>query len=197
VTSSAETSLTQLLNQARAGDPQAAQQVAERVSQQLDHMARGLLARGSAVTLEAGDLVNEAWLKLCRPGESPWSSSGHYFKVAAAAMRTILVDRARRRKADKRGGEAQRLSVDQVDELTLAYESRALDLVALDDLLDQLQGVDDLSARVVELRFFAGLTVQEVSAVTGLALGTVERHWRQARAWLLAHLDPKTHEESV
>jgi RNA polymerase sigma-70 factor, ECF subfamily len=139
--------------------------------------------RGDA-TLQPTALVNEALLRMLKPG-APIKDRAHFFAVAATAMRQILTDRARRRRAQKRGGaERERVTLSGI----AAFES-PIDLVALDDLLTQLAALDERQARLVELRFFAGMTEDEAAEALGVSRRTVQTEWRKAKAWLLAHLE--------
>jgi RNA polymerase sigma factor (TIGR02999 family) len=135
-------------------------------------------------TLQPTALVNEAFLRLARAGGEIRDRS-HFFAVAATAMRQILTDRARRRRALKRGGpEKERVTLSGI-----AAPDGAIDLVVLDDLLSRLAALDARQARLVELRFFAGLTEEEAAETLGVSLRTVQKDWRKAKAWLLAELE--------
>jgi RNA polymerase sigma factor (TIGR02999 family) len=132
-------------------------------------------------TLQPTALINEAYLRLINYREMRWQNRAHFFAVAAQAMRRILVDHARRRKAEKRGDAAYTLSLDEAFALP---EKRDIDLVALDDAINDLAAIDPQKSRMVELRFFSGLTIEETAAVMGVAPDTVRRHWNSAKAWL-------------
>jgi RNA polymerase sigma-70 factor (ECF subfamily) len=139
--------------------------------------------RGRDSTLQPTALVHEAFLRLVKPG-AEIKDRGHFFAVAATAMRQILTDRARRRRAQKRGGpDRERVTLSGIP----AFES-PIDLVVLDDLLGRLAALDERQARLVELRFFAGLTEDEAAEALGVSLRTVQKDWRKARAWLLAEM---------
>jgi len=139
-------------------------------------------------TLQATALVNEAWLKLADPLQrTDWESRAHFLRVAARAMRSVLVDHARARTARKRGGPgAERVPLDDV---LLEAEERVHDLLEFDEALGELARVDPELAQVVELRFFGGLSNEEVARVVGLSVPTVERRWRAARMFLRATLE--------
>lgn len=174
--------VTRMLADLHAGDREAADALYTRLYDELRALAGGIMRqKGREYTLQPTALVNEAYLKLVQQ-DAPWESRGHFFSVAARAMRCILVDHARRRRADKRGGgqEAQAL-----DEAVAALEERATDLVALDEALERLSERDERKAQLVELRFFAGLTIPETAEVLGVSHATVEREWTFVKAWLL------------
>jgi RNA polymerase sigma factor (TIGR02999 family) len=129
--------------------------------------------------------VHEAYLKLIDVSSVDWQHRAHFFAVSAQIMRHILLDRARRRVATKRGGAAPKLNLDEVPDIG---SGRARELIALDDALNALAKVDPRRERVVELRFFAGLSVEETAEVLKVSADTVKRDWRLARAWLLSEL---------
>jgi RNA polymerase sigma-70 factor, ECF subfamily len=136
-------------------------------------------------TLQPTALVNEAYLRLAERGEVEWESKTHFLAIAANVMRQILVDHARARHADKRHGDRARVELDEA--LVVAFE-RDLDLVWLDEALDRLGDLDARLARVVELRFFGGLTTKETAEVLEVSTATVEREWATARGWLRREL---------
>jgi RNA polymerase sigma factor (TIGR02999 family) len=136
-------------------------------------------------SLQATVLVHEAYIKLVDVDNVNWEHRAHFFAVAAKIMRHILLDRARARMAAKRGGKAARLNLDEVADVFL---QRSAELVALDDALTALAEIDCRKARVVELRFFGGLTSEETGVVLKISADTVMRDWAMARAWLLAEL---------
>ena len=136
-------------------------------------------------TIQTTALVHEAYLKLIDVGNVDWQHRAHFFAISAQVMRRILLDRARRRVAAKRGGETPRLNLDEIPELG---SGRARELIALDDALNAMAKMDPRKARVIELRFFAGLSVEETAEVLKVSPDTVLRDWRLARAWLLAEL---------
>jgi len=136
-------------------------------------------------TLQPTALVNEAYIRLVERGDVVWESRSHFLAIAANVMRQILVDHARARHADKRHGDRARVQLDEA--LVMPFE-RDLDLVWLDDALRRLASLDERLARVVELRFFGGLTTREASEVLGVSTATVEREWATARSWLKREL---------
>ncbi|MBK7707692.1 MAG: sigma-70 family RNA polymerase sigma factor [Acidobacteria bacterium] len=138
-------------------------------------------------TLQTTDLINEAYLKLVGLNEIEWQSRNHFYAIASTAMRRILVDHARERKRDKRGGVAEDLPID--DALQIASPQRPVDIVALDEALDRLARLDKRQARIVELRYFAGLSNDETAAVLGVSNATVRLDWTMAKNWLRKELD--------
>ncbi len=137
-------------------------------------------------TLESAALVNEAYLRLVREGAPPWQNRAHFFGVAAQLMRHILVDHARKRIAAKRGAGAPMLALDP--EMIPAAQKQGVDLVALDDALEKLAAIDPRQTRLIELRFFGGLSIEEAALVLGISPATVKREWVTARAWLRREL---------
>ncbi|MCA8952501.1 MAG: sigma-70 family RNA polymerase sigma factor [Planctomycetes bacterium] len=136
-------------------------------------------------TLQTTGLVHEAWLKLGGGRDSRFRDREHFFRAAAQAMRSVLIDHARRKRADKRGGGRQRVPL---DDIAAAYEAQSLDLLTLESALVTLESTDEELAEIARLRFFAGLTVPDVAATLGLSVPTIERRWRTARAFLRAEL---------
>lgn len=136
-------------------------------------------------TLQSTALVNEAYLRLADQSTISWQNRAHFFGIAARMMRQILVNHAETHNAAKRGGSTPKLSLD--DAVSFA-EERELDLVALDDALKELEKLDSLKSRIVELRFFGGLTIDETAEVLSVSHDTVERHWRMAKLWLKREL---------
>lgn len=177
--------VTHLLAAARNGDREAFEHAFTIVLNELRSIASGLLDRERHDhTLQPTALVNEAFVKLCKQRSTAVQDRHHFLAVAAQAMRRILVDHARGRGRHKRAG-GQRIAL---DETVLQFEERAVDLIALDEALDRLAERDARMARVVELRFFAGLDPREASHALGIALRTCERDWSMARAWLRREL---------
>lgn len=179
--------ITQMLADLQSGDPDAAQRLFPIVYDQLRALAGHFFAaRGDGHTLQPTILADDVFMKLVRKTDVSWESRAHFFAVAAKAMRDLLVDHARARQAKKRGGDWQRITLADV---TAGTRDRQLDLIDLDDALRQLAAVDPRQERIVELRYFAGLTVQEVAEVLGVSERTVLYDWRMARAWLRARLE--------
>jgi RNA polymerase sigma factor (TIGR02999 family) len=182
---------TRLLRAWADGDERALSALVPRVYHELRRLARRCLQRERpGQTLQVTDLVHEAYLHLADVSQLDWRHRSHFFAVSANLMRRILVDRARRRNAAKRGGGAGIVNVDEVADVSM---KRSAELVALDDALTTLVAVDPRKARIVELRFFAGLDVKETAAVVGVSAETVMRDWRVAKAWLHKELAPKDH----
>ena len=156
------------------------------VYSELRRLAKAYLRRErSDHTLQSTALVNEAFLRLVNQRNVQWKSRAHFFGIAAQLIRRILVDHARAHQADKRGAGAFKLSL---DEAIGVPEKRDLDLVALDDALQRLTELDPQQSRIVELRFFAGLSIEETAEVLGISTATVKREWSTARAWLYRDL---------
>jgi RNA polymerase sigma factor (TIGR02999 family) len=174
--------VTELLSQAAGGDPAAFAAALPLVYEDLRQQAnRYLRQERDGHTLQATALVHEAWLKLAGQDRSQWQNRSHFLAVAAVAMRRILVSHARDRKRIKRGGGRQRLDLD--DAMTVGAEP-AVDLLALDDALDRLSQLEPRLVRTVELRYFAGLAVEETAEALGVGTATVKRDWALAKAWL-------------
>ena len=180
--------VTTLLRDWQAGKASAAEELVPLVYAELRRLAaRRLSHERQHHTLQATALVNEAWLKLVDQ-RGAWQSRTHFFAIAAQAMRRILVDHARQRHAEKRGGEADHVPVDSVPTL-LPSPMPDERLLALDEALTRLAALDPRQAAVVELRFFAGLSVEDTAEVLGVSGMTVKREWAAARAWLFAAVE--------
>jgi RNA polymerase sigma factor (TIGR02999 family) len=181
--------VTELLLSWRQGDAAALDRLVPLVYDELRRVARRRLqgeAPGHA--LQATALVHEVYIRLVDVDRMTLTSRAHFLGVAATLMRQILVDHARRQRADKRGGGATVLSL---DEALPAAGTSSVDVLALDQALDALSAIDSRQCRVVELRFFAGLTIDEVATALGISLATVEREWALAKAWLFRRLSPR------
>jgi RNA polymerase sigma-70 factor, ECF subfamily len=165
-----------------AGDRAALDQLLPVVYQELRRMAGNYLRQENpGHTLQPTALVHEAWLRLIDQARVDWRNRAQFFGVAAQMMRRILVDHAKAKHREKRGGDAVKLSLD--DAINLSRE-RAADLLALDDALDELTRVDERKSRVVELRYFGGFTVEEIAQILEVSPETVMRDWKLAKAWL-------------
>lgn len=186
------TDLTGLLQAASAGDRAAFDHAFELLYTELTAMARSQRRRWVGnQTLDTSALVHEAYLKLMKPGSSGWQGSGHFLAVAARAMRHVLVNYAEARRAMKRGGDASPLSLDALGPFEAVDEGAnpvapeaAEELLALHGALRRLEVLDQRQGRVVECRFFAGLSVPETAAALGVSVATVKRDWQLASAWL-------------
>ena len=178
-------SVTGLLLAWRGGDEAALEQLVPLVHQELHRIARGCM-RGERAghSLQATALVNEAYLRLIGAQQVDWQNRVHFLAVSARLMRRILVDFARAKNYQKRGGGAQAVTLDEA--LVVAEPGR--DLVAIDEALDTLAKMDERKAKVVEMRFFGGLTVEETAVALGVSPDTVMRDWRLAKAWLMREL---------
>ena len=168
------------------GDGHALDRLMEIVYPTLRRVARQYLAgRRQGDSLESAALANEAYLKLVRSGGIQCDNKAHFLALCSQMIRRILVDHARRRGFAKRGGQAVRVSLDDV---VVAAEERGVELLALDRALDELAKIDARKSRVVELRYFGGLTIEETAAVLNVSIDTTKRDWRMARAWLISQL---------
>jgi RNA polymerase sigma factor (TIGR02999 family) len=189
--SSSGTDVTALLRAWRDGDPAAVDELLAVVYRDLHRQAeRYMRAQPPGHTLQATGLVHEAYLRLVHHDQVDWNSRGHFFAVAAKAMRSILVDHARARGAAKRGGGADQLTLEDLEVVGGGGEVGVLDL---DEALNRLAELDPRKGSLVELRYFGGLSIEETAEVLGLSPATVKREWRTARAWLRRELAPETH----
>ena len=176
------TPVTRILTSIEQCDARAAGELLPVVYQELRRLARNQMRRERpGDTLQTTALVNEAYLRLVNYERVRPRDRSHFLAIAAQAMRRILVERARSRRADKHGSGAQKVSL---DEMADASDERAAELVALDDALQAFAAIDPRKARLVELRYFGGLTIEETAEVLGVSTPTVERDWRTARIWL-------------
>jgi RNA polymerase sigma factor (TIGR02999 family) len=175
--------VTCILSAIAQGDPHAANQLLPLVYDELRKLAAQKLAQEKpGQTLQATALVHEAYLRLVDgDNDQPWNSRGHFYAAAAEAMRRILVESARRKARSKHGGGLARRALDEVDP---AAPEASDDLLALDEALGQLATRDPIKAKLVELRSFAGLTLDEAARVLGISPSTADRHWAYARDWL-------------
>ncbi len=173
----------------QAGDTDALDRLTDLVDPELRRIARrNLERRRPGESLESAALVNEADLKLARAGGILCENRVHFLALCAQIMRRILVDHARRRRFAKRGGSAMRVPLDEV---LLVAQAHGVEVLALDEALDILARIDSRKSRVVELRYFGGLSIEETAVVLEVSVDTVKRDWRMARAWLVAELADK------
>jgi RNA polymerase sigma factor (TIGR02999 family) len=181
--------VTRILCAIEQGDPHAAEHLLPLVYDALRQLAaRKLSQETPGQTLEATALVHEAYLRLVDVDQAQhWNSRGHFFAAAAEAMRRILVENARRKKRDRHGGQRQRIDL---EEALLVGADPSDDLLALHEALDRLEITDPIAAKLVKLRYFAGLTVPEAAEALGLSLRSAERNWTYARTWLHRELFP-------
>lgn len=179
--------VTQCLARIEQGDPSAAEQLLPLVYDELRKLAAVKLSRENPdQTLQATALVHEAYLRVVAPERAQhWDSRGHFFAAAAEAMRRILVDQARRKQTERRGGGLKRHALEYVE---IVAPEPSLDVVALDEALSRFEQIDQLKADLVKLRYFAGLTIPQAAEALGVSSATADRYWAFARAWLHAEL---------
>jgi RNA polymerase sigma factor (TIGR02999 family) len=176
------TDVTQLLLDWNAGDQHALAELMPLVYAELRQIAaRQLRRERSDHTLQATALVHEAWLRLVQTERLTWQNRAHFLGVAAELMRRVLVDHARRRSAGKRGSGETRLSLNEAIDVA---QPREINLLALDDALTSLAALDPRQSKIVELKYFGGLEIEEIAEVVGISPATVKRDWQWARAWL-------------
>ncbi len=173
--------VTRIVQRASTSDQKAVSKLMPLVYDELRRLARRYVRRERATTLQATALVHEAYLRLAKDKKQHWQGRTHFLAIAAIAMRRILVERARARAASKRGGSRTRITL---DESLVADKGKPVDLLALDHALTTLATLDAQQARIVELRFFGGLTVQETADAVGVSPASVKRGWTMAKAWL-------------
>src|SRR2546427_3086055 len=180
--------VTRILSAIEQGDAHAAEDLLPLVYNELRQLAAQRLAQEKpGQTLQATALVHEAYLRLVDTAKTPhWKSRGHFFGAAAEAMRRILVDQARRKQADKRGGQGRRVPLDAAD---VGFTSPADELLDIDEALTRLAAEDAQAARLIQLRYFAGLSIEDAAEVVGIARSTAYEHWSYARVRLRTLLD--------
>lgn len=192
--SSSSHEVTQLLRAWSEGDEAALNRLAPLVDAELHRLARSYLRRERpGHTLQATALINEAYLRLIGDTAVAWQNRAHFFGIAAKVMRRILVDHARRRRKIKRGGDALRVSLTRVENTP---QENSVDVAALDDALNKLEQFDERKSRIVELRFFGGLTEEEIAETLKISLRTVQREWNLAHAWLYRELSEEATNEA-
>jgi RNA polymerase sigma factor (TIGR02999 family) len=179
--------VTQILSRIESGDPTASEQLLPLVYDELRKLAAARLAQEKpGQTLQATALVHEAYLRLVDGIQAEhWNSRGHFFGAAAEAMRRILVDQARHKRSQRRGGNYERIELSSIEP---AVQANQLDLLALDEALQQLAARDSRAAELVKLRFFAGLTVAEAAKALAISVATAENDWAYAKSWLKLQL---------
>ena len=179
--------VNQILSAIEQGDPHAAEQLLPLVYDELRNLAATKLGQEKpGQTLQATALVHEAYLRLVgSDSDQQWQSRGHFFAAAAEAMRRILLNRARDKRRLKRGGGRPRINLDRIE---IALDTDPEDLLALGDALEKLSDIDKIAAQLVDLRFFAGLSLKQAAESLGIAQRTAERQWAFARAWLYDRL---------
>jgi RNA polymerase sigma factor (TIGR02999 family) len=189
--------VTRVLSAIEQGDPQASEELLPLVYRELRRLARQRLAQEKpGQTLQATALVHEAYLRLVGGQDvQRWENRGHFLAAAAEAMRRILIENARRKRAEKHGGRLERQDLDAID---IAAPTPSEDVLALDEALTRLESEDPVKARLVKLRYFAGLSEEDAARVLGISRATVQRHWRYAKAWLHSELrDPGTGRDNL
>jgi RNA polymerase sigma factor (TIGR02999 family) len=181
--------ITELLTDWNNGDRTACDKLIPLVENELRRIAHMYLyGERRNHTLQATALINEAYIKLVDQKNVQWQNRAHFFGIAAQLMRRILVDYARTQKAAKRGGNQNRLSLEEIDYL---FEQQDKDLIALDDALKSLAAIDEQKSRIIELRFFAGLTIEETAKVLDISCDAVNEQWKIAKAWLYREINHK------
>lgn len=181
-----QSEMTQILTTLSAGDRSGIDRLFEIAYRDFRRLARKRLGRaGRAYTLEPTELVHEAYIKLVNQRHVDWRSKSHFYAVGAQVMRHILVDYAKHKARQKRGGDRRRIPLD--DAMTLSIRNDE-DVLAIDEMLERLIAINKMRAKIVELRFFAGMSVVEIAVALGVSKRTVEGHWTLARAWLRREL---------
>ena len=190
----AQHEVTQILHEWSGGDANAPERLMPFVYDELRRLARSFLAKErDDHTLQPTALVHEAYVRLVDQTRVNWQNRAHFYGIAASMMRRVLIDHARAHAAEKRGGGAVRLSLNDVQ---VPLEQRAADFVALDEALKRLSQFDERKSRVVEMRFFGGLNDEEIAEVLGVTTRTVLRDWKKARLWLYRELSNDVNRES-
>ncbi len=184
-TDEAGTQVTRVLGRVADGHRSAVAQLLPLVYEELRRLARSHMRRQSGHTLQATALVHEAYVRLVGQVDVKWEGRAHFFAVAATAMRQILSNHARRKRAAKRGSGRARVTLSEVVDPSSGPD---VDLLALHEALEKLAGLDERQSQLVEMRFFGGMTVAEIAQVLGVSTSTVEKEWVVARAWLSAEL---------
>ena len=178
--------ITAVLERVRGGDKSAVGELMPLVYDELRALAGHIFEQQSpGQTLQPTAVVNEVYLKLVRGSDGDWETRAHFFAVAAKAMRQVLIDHARRKKTQKRGGQFDRITLSMV---STPVREEAVDLIAIEAALEKLSALDARQAEIVELRFLAGLDVKETAHVLGVSTRTVEREWFAAKVWLRREL---------
>jgi RNA polymerase sigma factor (TIGR02999 family) len=179
--------VTHILLAIESGDPHAAEQLLPLVYDELRKLAAQKVSQEKpGQTLQATALVHEAYMRLVGTENSQaWDNRGHFFAAAAEAMRRILIDQARTKQSQRRGGGQQRLDLEHVD---LAAPEAAPDILAVNEVLERFEQIDSVKAKLVKLRYFAGLSIPQAAQVLGISSTTADRYWAYARAWLHAEL---------
>ena len=179
--------ITQMLIELTDGNTEVVNQILTRIYDELRKLASSYLRRERADhTLQPTALVHEAYMKLIDQKKVHWQNRAHFFGIAAQVMRRILLDHARKHNADKRGGEAEKLPIEE--EILVVSHEKSAELIALDEALETLAQMDPQKAKIVELRYFGGLSIEETAEVMGVSVPTINRQWRMAKAWLYGQI---------
>ena len=182
-----QSDITQMLIELTDGNKEVVNEILPLIYAELRKLAGGYLRRERGNhTLQPTALVHEAYMKLIDQKKVRWQNRSHFFGIAAQVMRRILMDYARKHKAEKRGGEGENIALEE--EFIIIENERSAELLALDEALENLEKIDEMKAKIVELRYFGGLSVEETAEVLGVSEITVKRHWRMAKAWLYGQL---------
>ena len=183
----AHNGITQMLIELTDGNQEVVNQILPHIYDELKRLASSYLRRERVNhTLQPTALVHEAYMKLIDQKRVQWQNRAHFFGIAAQVMRRILMDHARKHQADKRGGEAEKLPIEE--EILVVSHEKSAELIALDDALQTLAGIDEQKAKIVELRYFCGLSIEETAEVMGVSVPTINRQWRMAKAWLYSQI---------
>ena len=179
--------ITRMLIELTDGNQEVVNQILPHIYDELKRLASSYLRRERVNhTLQPTALVHEAYMKLIDQKRVQWQNRAHFFGIAAQVMRRILMDHARKHQADKRGGEAEKLPIEE--EILVVSHEKSAELIALDDALQTLAGIDEQKAKIVELRYFGGLSIEETAEVMGVSVPTINRQWRMAKAWLYSQI---------
>jgi len=182
------TNVTHILNAIEQGDEKAADKLLPLVYEELRILAAQRLSQEKpGQTLQATALVHEAYIRLVEKKDQNWENRGHFFAAAAEAMRRILVENARRKKRFKHGGQYGKVDLGDND---LSIEGPSDDLIAIDEALTKLEGIDKVKCDLIKLRYFAGLNIEQAAGILGISQPTAKRYWRYARAWLFREIRP-------
>jgi RNA polymerase sigma factor (TIGR02999 family) len=178
--------VTLILNAIEQGDETASEKLLPLVYEELRHLAAQKMSHEKpGQTLQATALVHEAYIRLVEGANHNWNSRGHFFKAAAEAMRRILIEKARRKKSQKRGGNIQRVELDEAD---IVIEGPSTNLIALDEALTKLTEEDCIVADLIKLRYFTGLNLNQAAEILGISHRTAARYWAYGRVWLLREI---------
>lgn len=179
--------ITRMLIELTDGNQEVVNQILPHIYDELKRLASSYLRRERPNhTLQPTALVHEAYMKLIDQKRVHWQNRAHFFGIAAQVMRRILLDHARKHQADKRGGEVEKLPIEE--EILVVSHDKSAELIALDDALEALAKIDEQKAKIVELRYFGGLSIEETAEVMGVSVPTINRQWRMAKAWLYSQI---------